>query len=129
MTKPVRGMIAVDKIGCKILFLNPQTYETETALEGFQRTVHELLVMPEAGFANADTTIWFAVFMPSKTPRAVVDKFHAAGMKVLATPAMKAKLKQLAVDPMPMTPTEIDALVVKELSSNEKLIKAAGIKQ
>jgi len=44
-------MIAVDKIGCKILFLNPQTYETETVLDGFQRTVHELLVMPEAGFA------------------------------------------------------------------------------
>lgn len=51
MTKPIRGMIAVDKIGTKILFLNPQTYETETALEGFQRTVHELLVMPEAGVA------------------------------------------------------------------------------
>jgi DNA-binding beta-propeller fold protein YncE len=47
----VRGMIAVDKIGCKILFLNPQTYETETVLDGFQKTVHELLVMPEAGFA------------------------------------------------------------------------------
>ncbi len=53
MTSPsdVRGMIAVDKIGCKILFLNPQTYETETVLEGFQRTVHELLVIPETGLA------------------------------------------------------------------------------
>ncbi|MGB7258510.1 MAG: hypothetical protein WBD48_10590 [Pseudolabrys sp.] len=47
----VRGMIAVDKIGCKILFINPQTFETETVLEGFQRTVHELLVIPETGFA------------------------------------------------------------------------------
>lgn len=47
----VRGMIAVDKIGCKILFLNPQTYETETVLDGFQRTVHELLVIPETGRA------------------------------------------------------------------------------
>jgi DNA-binding beta-propeller fold protein YncE len=44
-------MIAVDKIGCKILFLNPNTYETETVLDGFQRTVHELLVMPETGRA------------------------------------------------------------------------------
>jgi DNA-binding beta-propeller fold protein YncE len=44
-------MIAVDKIGCQVLFLNPQTYETETVIDGFQRTVHELLVMPEAGFA------------------------------------------------------------------------------
>jgi tripartite-type tricarboxylate transporter receptor subunit TctC len=82
----------------------------------------------EAGFADADTVIWYGVFMPSKTPRDIIDKFHAAAMKVLATPAMKAKLKQLAVDPMPMTPAQIDQLVVKELSSNEKLIKAAGIK-
>jgi DNA-binding beta-propeller fold protein YncE len=43
----VRGMIAVDKIGCKVLFLNPQTYETETVIDGFQKTVHELLVIPE----------------------------------------------------------------------------------
>ncbi len=43
---PARGMIAVDKIGCQVLFLNPTTYETETVLDGFQRTVHELLVIP-----------------------------------------------------------------------------------
>jgi len=46
-----RGMIAVDKIGCKILFIDPQTYETESVLDGFQRTVHELLVIPESGLA------------------------------------------------------------------------------
>src|SRR3984957_12465379 len=45
------GMIAVDKIGTKILFLNPETYETETVLDGFARTVHELLVVPENGMA------------------------------------------------------------------------------
>ncbi len=47
----VRGMIAIDKKGCKILFLNPATYETETVLDGFQPTVHELLVIPETGLA------------------------------------------------------------------------------
>ena len=46
-----RGLIAVDKMGAKILFLNPATYETETVLDGFQRTVHELLVIPETGLA------------------------------------------------------------------------------
>jgi DNA-binding beta-propeller fold protein YncE len=51
MAAEAKGMIAVDKIGAKILFIDPQTYETETVLDGFQRTVHELLVMPETGFA------------------------------------------------------------------------------
>ena len=48
---PSRGLIAVDKMGAKVLFLNPATYETEVVLDGFQRTVHELLVLPDAGFA------------------------------------------------------------------------------
>jgi YVTN family beta-propeller protein len=45
------GMIAVDKIGTKVLFLNPRTYATEVVIDGFPRTVHELLVIPETGRA------------------------------------------------------------------------------
>jgi DNA-binding beta-propeller fold protein YncE len=45
------GMIAVDKIGTKVLFLNPQTYATEVVIDSFPRTVHELLVVPETGRA------------------------------------------------------------------------------
>ena len=82
----------------------------------------------EAGLKNASTSSWFAVFMPAKTPRDVIDKFHDAAAKVMATPQMKERMKKLAVDPMPMTPTELDAFVVKELASNKKLIEAAGIK-
>ena len=46
-----RGMIAVDKMGTKVLFINPVTYETEVVLDGFDKTVHELLVIPEANRA------------------------------------------------------------------------------
>jgi DNA-binding beta-propeller fold protein YncE len=44
-------MIVVDKMGAKVLFLNPLTYETEVVLEPFPRTVHELLVVPETSLA------------------------------------------------------------------------------
>ena len=44
-------MIAVDKMGTKVLFLDPATYETEIILDDFPRTVHELLVIPETGLA------------------------------------------------------------------------------
>lgn len=46
-----RGMIGVDKMGAKILFIDPTTYETQKVLDGFQRTVHELLIVPEARLA------------------------------------------------------------------------------
>jgi YVTN family beta-propeller protein len=48
---PSNGMIAVDKIGTKILFLNPVSFATEVVLDRFPRTVHELLVLPETGLA------------------------------------------------------------------------------
>jgi len=51
MANAEHGMIAVDKMGTKILFLNPKTYATETVLDGFAKTVHELLVVPETGMA------------------------------------------------------------------------------
>jgi len=44
-------MIGVDKMGAEILFLDPKTYEVQKTLKGFQRTVHELLVVPETGTA------------------------------------------------------------------------------
>src|ERR1700730_2666986 len=50
-TGNARGIIAVDKMGAKVLFLNPATYETEVVLDDFPRTVHELLVVPETGLA------------------------------------------------------------------------------
>src|SRR6202140_375608 len=46
-----RGMIAVDKMGGKDLFLDPVTYKTEVVIDGFPRTVHELLIIPETGLA------------------------------------------------------------------------------
>ncbi|HWV41154.1 hypothetical protein [Pseudorhodoplanes sp.] len=53
MSEPggARGIIAVDKMDGKVLFLNPTTYETEVVLDGFPRNVHELLALPETGLA------------------------------------------------------------------------------
>jgi tripartite-type tricarboxylate transporter receptor subunit TctC len=82
----------------------------------------------EIGLKDADSAIWFGVFMPSKTPRDVIEKFHAAGMKVLNSPDMQRSLQQLGVEALPMTPAEMDDLVVRETAANLTVIKAAGIK-
>src|SRR4030088_1621054 len=83
----------------------------------------------EIGLKNADSAIWFGVFMPSKTPRDIIDKFHAAGIKVLSEPAMQDSLKKLGVEALPMNTAEMDDLVVRETAANMEVIKAAGIKQ
>jgi tripartite-type tricarboxylate transporter receptor subunit TctC len=83
----------------------------------------------EAGLKNADSAIWFGVFMPSKTPGDIIEKFHSAGMKVLSEPAMQDSLKKFGVEALPMKPAEMDDLVMRETAANMEVIKAAGIKQ
>jgi tripartite-type tricarboxylate transporter receptor subunit TctC len=82
----------------------------------------------EAGLKNAESEIWFGVFVPARTPRGIIEKLHAAGIKVLNDPAMQDSLKKLGVEARPMTPRQMDDLVVRETAANREVIKAAGIK-
>ena len=50
-TPEARGLIAVDKMGGKVLFVDPVSYETTLVLDDFERVPHELLVVPETATA------------------------------------------------------------------------------
>ena len=41
---------------------------------------------------------------------------------------LQAKLAPQGVEPLPLKPAEIDALIAKEIASNLALAKAAGLK-
>jgi YVTN family beta-propeller protein len=45
------GLIAIDKVGNQVLFLDPDSYETMLTLDGFAPRVHELLVAPDRDIA------------------------------------------------------------------------------
>jgi tripartite-type tricarboxylate transporter receptor subunit TctC len=96
-----------------------------------EKRTADLPVLPtpaEAGLKNAESVFWLGVFMPSKTPRDVVEKFHAAGAKLLAEPSMQESLTRLGIEPKPMTPQEMDAFVARETAENLEVVRAAGIK-
>jgi tripartite-type tricarboxylate transporter receptor subunit TctC len=81
----------------------------------------------EAGFANSDYTFWVAVFVPAKTPNAIIEQLHQQASKILQSATVREKLATLGVDPMPMSPAELDALVKAEITANAAVIKAANI--
>jgi tripartite-type tricarboxylate transporter receptor subunit TctC len=81
----------------------------------------------EAGLKDAESVSWFGVFMPAKTPRDIIEKFHAAGAKLLAEPVMLDALKNLGVETQPMTTAEMDGFVARETADYLAVIKAAGI--
>jgi tripartite-type tricarboxylate transporter receptor subunit TctC len=82
----------------------------------------------EAGLADSDYNYWMGMFVPAKTPRAVIDRFYEEAQKALQLPAVTEKFKPQGIEPMPMTSDEFDALIKKEVADNVALVKAAGLK-
>jgi tripartite-type tricarboxylate transporter receptor subunit TctC len=81
----------------------------------------------ELGFADSDYTFWNGMLAPAKTPRPIVERMHAEIGKALALPAVQEKLAAQGVEPMPLSPQEFDAMIAREIVSNIKLVKAAGL--
>jgi tripartite-type tricarboxylate transporter receptor subunit TctC len=65
---------------------------------------------------------------PAKTPRAVIDRLHSETQKVLALASVQEKFKQQGLEPLPLSPADLDAMIRKEIESNVALAKAAGLK-
>jgi len=82
----------------------------------------------ELGYANSDYTFWNGLFAPAKTPSDIVERLHQEAQKAAAAPAVREKLAQQGIDPMPITAAEFDALIRKEIAESIALVKAAGIK-
>ena len=91
-------------------------------------TLPEVPTTLEAGYPNSDYALWLGVFVPVKTPRAIVDRLHQESVKALQTPALREKLAGLDVEPMPMTPAEFDAFIRDDIVAQAALAKAAGLK-
>ncbi len=78
--------------------------------------------------ANSDFSFWIGMFVPSKTPREVVEKLYQETRKAAESEAAHDKFRTLGGEPMAMSPAEFDALIRREQDANAELVKAAGIK-
>jgi tripartite-type tricarboxylate transporter receptor subunit TctC len=82
----------------------------------------------EEGYPNSDYNFWMGMLVPSKTPRPIVERLYQESQKALQNPGVIQKFAPQGIEPMPMTPTEFDALIVREIAANKALVKATGMK-
>ena len=81
----------------------------------------------EAGYPNSEYNFWMGMFAPVKTPAAILTRLHEETIKALKNPAVIERLDKAGGEPMPMSPEEFDAFVLKEIEINAVLVKAAGV--
>jgi tripartite-type tricarboxylate transporter receptor subunit TctC len=75
-----------------------------------------------------EMTAWVGSFVPSGTPRAIVERLNAEFKKALDHPDVVKILGAQTLDPMPMTVDEFNQRLRVDYDKYEKIIKATGAK-
>ena len=86
--------------------------------------VPELPTVAESGFPGYELNLWFGLFAPAATPKAILDRLNAGTLKVLAQPDTREALALQGLEPAPTTPAEFAALVSREI---ERWRKASAL--
>lgn len=86
----------------------------------------ELPTVGEAGLPGFEATAWAGLSAPAGTPRAIVDRIHAAAVKVMHGP-FRARQEATGAVVVASTPEQFAAFVQKETDSWSQVIRTAGI--
>ncbi len=84
--------------------------------------------LDEQGLKGFDVNSWGAIFVPAKTPKAVIQTLHTSISAVMNTETMNATLVKQGMDPLLLGPKELGELIRTESANWAKVIKTAGIK-
>ena len=81
--------------------------------------------MAEAGLPGVETSLWFGLYLPTGTPRPIVDKLAAAAKQAMHTPAALAALSKQGDDPLDAGPDEFAAFMKSEIERWTQVAHAA----
>jgi tripartite-type tricarboxylate transporter receptor subunit TctC len=90
-------------------------------------TMPDVPTVAESGVPGYEFGIWFGVFAPAATPKAIVTRLNQEIVKALATPDMRDQLAKVGVNSGSSTPEQLGKLLQADVAKWAKVIKAARI--
>lgn len=91
------------------------------------RDLPAVATMEEQGEADLQVQSSIPILGQKGLPDAIVDRLNKAVNKALTDPEVRARLANASIDPMPMTPPELDESMRREHVRLGKLIRQLGI--
>ena len=82
----------------------------------------------EQGFPQLETSSWFALVAPGRTPKDIIDKVNAGVSAALAMPDVRARMNEYAMTVASSTPEELQATVKAFEDRWAPVVKRAGLK-
>lgn len=88
----------------------------------------DIVPIAEQGIPDFDVKTWYGLFVPARTPRAIVDRLYTEIAKVTTDPTFRQRLIALGGEAVAVGPDEFKAHVARELKLWGETIRAAKIK-
>jgi tripartite-type tricarboxylate transporter receptor subunit TctC len=82
----------------------------------------------EAGVKGYELSGWYAVFVPGKTPKPIVDRLNAELLKALKQPDVRARFTQIGAEPVGSSPAELAKYLKSETTRWGTVVRARNIK-
>ncbi len=82
--------------------------------------------MTEAGFANLDSTTWYGVATPARTPQDIVNLLSRHMVEILQTPEVRNRIAALGGTPAPTSPQEFQKFLAAEVAKWADAVKQSG---
>jgi len=90
--------------------------------------VPDVPTIAESALPGFETSQWFGILAPARTPRPIVDRLYRALLRGSNSPDVKERLMAQGVEVVNQKPEQFAAVIKRELVQWAKVIKAAGIK-
>lgn len=88
----------------------------------------DIPTIAESGMPGYEALQWFGLVAPAGTPPEIVAKLHAAVVRALADPGLKARFLDDSTTPMPSaSPEEFAAFIRAEKAKWAKVVRDAGL--
>ncbi len=90
-------------------------------------TIADVPTVAELGYPNFESSQWFGLMVPAKTPAAVVDRLNEEALKALASPAVQRRLEEDSSTSAGLGPKEFAAFIVAEQKSWGAVVRSAKL--
>jgi tripartite-type tricarboxylate transporter receptor subunit TctC len=81
-----------------------------------------------AGLPGYESIAIYGVFVPARTPRALIQRLHDEIVRVLGTPEVRERFLNAGIEAVGDTPERLAARVKSEMTRMRKVIADAGIR-
>jgi tripartite-type tricarboxylate transporter receptor subunit TctC len=88
----------------------------------------DLVTLKEAG-VDLDASLWFAIWAPTGTPKAVIDKLSKAGNDGIKGAEAQALFKAQGFDAIGGSPEDFARLQTAEIAKWKAAVEAAGLRK